>query len=45
MSGTPYAGTAKEPTGDFAVFKQCPRFTKGVNLCLFSQTSGEVTLS
>ncbi|HEY3864755.1 MAG TPA: hypothetical protein VGL54_01545 [Solirubrobacteraceae bacterium] len=37
---------AKEPTGDFAVFKQCPRFTEGVNLCLYSQTnSGEVTLN
>jgi len=36
---------AKEPTGEFAVFKQCPRTTKGVNLCLFSETlSGEVTL-
>jgi len=36
---------AKEPTGKFAVFKQCPRFTSGVNLCLYSQTtSGEVTL-
>jgi hypothetical protein len=37
---------AKEPTGDFAVFKQCPRFTKGVELCLYSETtSGEVTLN
>jgi hypothetical protein len=36
---------AKEPTGDFAVFKQCPRFTKGVELCLYSETtSGSVTL-
>src|ERR1700749_2587055 len=36
---------AKEPTGDFAVFKQCPRTTKGVELCLFSETtSGSVTL-
>jgi hypothetical protein len=35
---------ATEPTGDFAVFKQCPRFTTGVNFCLYSQTeSGEVT--
>jgi hypothetical protein len=35
---------AKEPTGDFAVFKQCPRFTPGVNFCLHSVTgSGEVT--
>jgi hypothetical protein len=37
---------AKEPTGDFAVFKQCPRFTPEVGLCLYSQTtSGEVTLN
>jgi hypothetical protein len=36
---------AKEPTGDFAVFKQCPRFTKGVELCLYSETtSGSVTI-
>jgi hypothetical protein len=37
---------AAEPTGSFAVFKQCPRFTNGVNFCVFSQTnSGEVTLN
>jgi hypothetical protein len=37
---------AKQPTGDFAVFKQCPRFTTGVNLCLYSQiTSGVMILS
>jgi hypothetical protein len=37
---------AKEPTGDFAVFKQCPRFTSGVNFCFYAQTkSGEVTLN
>jgi hypothetical protein len=37
---------ATEPTGDFAVFKQCPRFTSGVNFCLNAQTkSGEVTLN
>jgi hypothetical protein len=36
---------AKSPTGDFAVFSQCPRFTSGVTLCLYSRTkSGEVTL-
>jgi hypothetical protein len=39
------SAAAKEPTGDFAPFKQCPRFTAGVELCLYSQTeSGEVTL-
>jgi hypothetical protein len=36
---------AKEPTGDFAVFKQCPRFTGGVNYCLYSTIkSGEVAI-
>jgi hypothetical protein len=36
---------AKAPTGDFAPFAQCPRFSAGVELCLYSQTeSGEVTL-
>jgi hypothetical protein len=36
---------AKEPTGDFAVFKQCPRFTTGVFLCEYAETlSGQVTL-
>jgi hypothetical protein len=36
---------AKSPTGDFAVFSQCPRFTSGVNLCMYTKTnSGEVTL-
>jgi len=37
---------AKEPTGKYSIFKQCPRFTTGVNLCLYSQTtSGEVKLN
>jgi hypothetical protein len=37
---------AKEPTGDFAIFKQCPRFTEGVQLCLYSKvTGGKVTLN
>jgi hypothetical protein len=36
---------AKEPTGDFARFKQCPRFTTGVNLCFYSNVfGGKVTL-
>jgi hypothetical protein len=36
---------AVSPTGDFTVFSQCPRFTTGVNLCLYAQTkSGEVTI-
>jgi hypothetical protein len=36
---------ANEPTGDFAVFKQCPRFTPGVELCLYSQLlSGELAI-
>jgi hypothetical protein len=37
---------AKAPTGDFAVFSQCPRFTPGVSLCIYTQTlSGEVTIN
>lgn len=37
---------AKEPTGDFSVFKQCPRFTSGVESCIYAQTfSGEVVLN
>jgi hypothetical protein len=36
---------AKQPAGDFAVFKQCPRFTTGVNLCLYSQITGVTTLN
>jgi hypothetical protein len=36
---------AKAPTGDFAPFAQCPRFSAEVNLCFYSQvTGGEVTL-
>jgi hypothetical protein len=36
----------KHPTGDFAVFNQCPTGTPGVLVCLYSQTlSGEVTLN
>lgn len=36
---------AVAPTGDFAPFKQCPRFTTGVNLCLYSPVyGGSVTL-
>lgn len=39
------AAWAIEPTGDFAVFKQCPRFTTGVTLCIYAETlGGEVTL-
>jgi hypothetical protein len=48
MAALAFASTAlaKVPTGDFAVFKQCPRFTVGVNFCLYAQTkSGEVTLN
>lgn len=44
--GTASSALAKAPTGDFAVFSQCPRFTAGVELCLFSQvTGGEVILN
>jgi hypothetical protein len=37
-----FAGSAmaKAPSGDFAPFGQCPRFTAGVELCLYSQTTG-----
>jgi len=36
---------AGEPKGAFAVFKQCPRETKGVNYCLYSKIeSGEVKI-
>lgn len=36
---------AIEPTGDFAVFKQCPRFNPEVNRCIYSVTkSGEVKI-
>jgi hypothetical protein len=39
------AALAKQPTGDFATFKQCPRFTPGLTNCLYSQvTSGEYVL-
>src|SRR6185312_14899309 len=39
------AAQAKEPTGDFAVFKQCPRFTAKVESCIFAVTeSGEVSI-
>ncbi|HEV7163679.1 MAG TPA: hypothetical protein VGN25_10530 [Solirubrobacteraceae bacterium] len=39
------AALAVEPTGDFAIFKQCPRFTGGVNFCLVSKIkSGEVAI-
>jgi hypothetical protein len=42
--GAPTA-LAKAPTGKYAVFGQCPRFTPGVTRCLYSQTtSGEVTI-
>lgn len=37
---------ATEPTGEFAVFKQCPKTVTGVNLCFYSQvTGGAVTLN
>jgi hypothetical protein len=37
---------ALEPTGEFAVFKQCPKTVKGVNLCFYSQVvGGEVKLN
>jgi hypothetical protein len=39
------AAWAGGPSGDFARFKQCPRFTPGVNLCFYSTIyGGQVTL-
>jgi hypothetical protein len=36
---------AKEPTGAFKRFVQCPRFTPGVAVCIFSEiTGGQVTI-
>jgi hypothetical protein len=36
---------ASEPQGPFAVFKQCPRTTKGVGYCIFAQIeSGKVKI-
>jgi hypothetical protein len=34
---------AKEPSGDFVSFKQCPRFTPGVGLCFYTQVIGGLT--
>jgi hypothetical protein len=43
---SPVASWASGPTGIFAIFDQCPRFTAGVDLCIDSQiTGGEVTLN
>ncbi len=40
------SASAVEPQKGFKVFKQCPRFTKGVNFCFYDQTkSGEVILN
>jgi hypothetical protein len=36
----PAQAPAKEPTGAFAVFKQCPRFTPKVRFCLYTKTTG-----
>jgi hypothetical protein len=37
------AAFAKEPTGEFTIFKQCPRFTPATGICLYSQITGGVT--
>ncbi len=43
--GAAQPALAKEPTGNYAKFVQCPRFTPGVKVCLFSQINGgEVTI-
>lgn len=45
MLGTAAAASAGRPTGDFARFQQCPRFTADVNLCLYAETlGGKVTI-
>jgi hypothetical protein len=45
MLGTAAAAPAGKPTGEFARFQQCPRFTAGVNLCLYAETlGGKVTI-
>jgi hypothetical protein len=44
--GAASSALAKEPQKGFKVFNQCPRFTKGVNYCLYDLTkSGEVVLN
>ncbi len=40
MLGTTAVASAGKPTGDFARFQQCPRFTAGVELCLYAETLG-----
>jgi hypothetical protein len=43
--GAASSALALEPTGNFARFKQCPRFTTGVNHCLYAEiTGGEVAI-
>jgi hypothetical protein len=38
------AAAANEPTGEYAIFKECPRFTSGVT-CIYVETfGGEVTI-
>jgi hypothetical protein len=47
LASLAFVGSAQAagPTGEFAVFEQCPTSTPGVNLCLYSRiTSGEVTI-
>ncbi len=45
MLGTTAVASAGTPTGDFARFQQCPRFTAGVELCLYAETlGGKVTI-
>jgi hypothetical protein len=42
---TASAAMAGKPTGEFAVFKDCPLSTIGVNWCVYSKTTGgELTL-
>ena len=44
LIGAPVAPAA-EPAGRFGIFRECPRFTIGVDYCLYAQTlGGEVTI-
>jgi hypothetical protein len=42
--GFPSAALAKEPTGPYEVFKQCPRFTPELEFCVYSQFTGDTVL-
>lgn len=39
-ASTAVPAVTREPTGDFSAFKQCPRFTAGVSLCIYVKALG-----